>query len=453
MTQRPFFCFLLIWGMFLFGMNPAQAGVFNAQTFTLKNGMQVVLVPNHRVPIVNHMVWYKVGSADEPMGKSGIAHFFEHLMFKATDKLEAGEFSRIIARNGGRENAFTSYDYTAYYQTVAKDRLPLMMEMEANRMTHLTLTPEVIEPERQVILEERRQRTDNDPAAQLREQLNATLFMNHPYRIPIIGWAHEIETLSLADLQTFYRAWYAPNNAILVVGGDITMAELKPLAEKYYGTIPRGPDIERVRPQEPPAHSDRLLIREDERVRQPSWQRLYLAPSYKRAFAGSDAMTPYALQVLEEIMSNGANGRLYQSLVVDQKVALGAGLYYSPMDFDLSQLGLWATPAPGVSMDAIETAYMAEIQTLLEKGVSFDEVEKTKKKLQTEAIYARDRITTGTRVLGQALAIGMTVDQVENWPHEINKVTVEDVNRAAKLVFDGQRSVSAHLLPKSKEMK
>lgn len=423
---------------------PVQAAVFNPQSFTLKNGMQVVLIPNNRVPVVRHMVWYKVGSADEPAGKSGIAHYFEHLMFKGTPSVPAGEFSRIVARNGGQDNAFTSYDYTAYFQMVAKDRLPLVMEMEADRMTNLTLTKEVIEPERQVILEERRQRTDNSPSAQLREQLGTVQYMNHPYRIPVIGWAHEIENLSLEDLRRFYKAWYAPNNAILVVEGDVTLEELRPLAEKYYGVIPRGPDMERIRPSEPPAHADRRVVKRDVRVRQPSLQRTYLAPSYGKP--SEDAETPYALQVLENIVGGSATSRLYRSLVVEQKLAVSAGMYYSPNRLDLTELTFWASPKPGVSVDQLEQALLAEIQLLIDKGVAQDEVMRAKKTLVNEAVFARDNLGTAAQVLGSALAIGLTPDQVENWPNAIEQVTRDDVNRALRRVLDGQKTVTGVLL-------
>jgi len=423
---------------------PVQAAVFNPQSFTLKNGMQVVLIPNNRVPVVRHMVWYKVGSADEPAGKSGIAHYFEHLMFKGTPNVPAGEFSRIVARNGGRDNAFTSYDYTAYFQTVAKDRLALVMEMEADRMTNLTLTKEVIEPERQVILEERRQRTDNSPGAQLREQLGTVQYMNHPYRIPVIGWAHEIENLSLDDLRRFYKKWYAPNNAILVVEGDVTLDELRPLAEKYYGVIPRGPEMKRIRPSEPPAHADRRVVKRDVRVRQPSLQRTYLAPSYGKP--SEDSQAPHALQVLENIVGGSATSRLYKSLVVEQKLALSAGMSYSPSRLDQTELTFWASPKPGVSIDQLEQALLSEIQLLIDKGVAQDEVMRAKTSLVNEAAFARDNLGTGAQVLGSALAIGLSPDQVENWPNAIENVTRDDVNRALRQVLDGQKTVTGVLL-------
>lgn len=422
----------------------AQAAVFHPQNFTLDNGMQVVLIPNTRVPVVKHMVWYKVGSADEPAGKSGIAHFFEHLMFKGTDKLEPGDFSKIVAKNGGQDNAFTSYDYTAYFQTVAKDRLGLVMDMEANRMKHLILTKEVIEPERQVILEERRQRTDNDPGAQLREQIDTAQYMNHPYRIPVIGWAHEVAALSLEDLTTFYDNWYRPNNAILVVEGDITMAELRPLAEKYYGPIPRGPKLTRLRPTEPTAQADRRVIKKDERVRQASLQRTYLAPSY--GYDQGVARAPYALEVLENILSGGATSRLYKSLVIDQKLAISAGFSYSPNRLDITEATFWASPRPGVSIDTIEQALLKEINLLQEKGVAQDEIRRAQKSLVNDAVFARDHLGTGAQVLGSSLAINMTIDEVEDWPNKIKAVTKSDIDRVINEVFKDKYTVTGILL-------
>ena len=221
------------------------SGVFNPESSTLANGMRVVVIRNHRVPVVTHMVWYGVGAADEGPGESGIAHFLEHLMFKGTKRRAPGEFSRILARNGGQENAFTSSDYTAYFQTVAVDRLEMVMEMEADRMTNQVLTEKGVETEKAVVLEERRSRTDNNPGGLLAEQVDAALYLNHPYRRPVIGWAHEIEALNLKQVMAFYKKWYNPSNAILVVGGDITLEKLKPLAERYYGSIPAHPPTPR----------------------------------------------------------------------------------------------------------------------------------------------------------------------------------------------------------------
>ncbi len=427
------------------GLNtPARAGVFNPETFTLANGMRVVVIGNHRVPVVTHMVWYGVGSADEGPGESGIAHFLEHLMFKGTKKRQPGEFSKILARNGGRENAFTSADYTAYFQTVAVDRLEIVMEMEADRMTNLRLTEQGVATEKAVVLEERRSRTDNNPSSILREQVNAAMFLNYPYRRPVIGWAHEIEALSLKNVLAFYKKWYAPGNAILVVAGDITAAKLKPLAEKYYGRIPAHKPTARVRPAEPPQSASRRLVYKDARVRQPAWSRTYLAPSYLTGETGH----AYALEVLADIFGAGATSRLYQSLVVENKIAISAGSYYTPDARGPGRFSLHASPKPGVSMEALEKAMEAELTKILTQGVSASEVARAKKRMRAQAVYARDSLQGGARALGAALAIGMTVEDVEAWPDRIGTVTVEQVKAAAKAVLKEGRSVTALLLQK-----
>lgn len=421
-----------------------SAAVFNPETFMLENGMQVVVVSNHRVPVAVHMVWYKVGSADEPAGKSGIAHLFEHLMFKGTPSFPAGEFSQTVARNGGRENAFTSTDYTGYYQVIAKDRLETVMRMEADRMTNLVLTPEQVEPERQVVLEERRQRVENNPGAILREHIGAALFLNHPYGRPVIGWEHEIRALSMEDITGFYRNWYAPNNAILVVAGNVTVDEVRPLAEKYYGAIPRGPDIERVRPTEPPQRAERRVMLRDERVHQPAWSRIYVAPSY---FYGERKQV-HALEVLSDILGGGATSRLYRQLVVENKLAVSAGAYYSPRDFGPSQFGIYASPRSGVSTGEIEAAIDKVLADLVESGVTESEVDRAKSRILAEAVYARDSLRAGARVLGAALATGLTVDDVESWPDRISEVTPSAMDEALRSVFVPGHSVTAELLPK-----
>ena len=421
----------------------ARAGVFNPQTFTLANGMQVVVVPNHRVPVVNHMVWYKVGSADDPPGKSGIAHFLEHLMFKGTKTLASGEFSRRVARNGGRENAFTSTDYTGYFQTVALDRLELVMAMEADRMTNLVLTEEDVRTERMVILEERRQRTDNDPAAILSEHVNAALFVNHPYRIPVIGWEHEIRGLDRDSILAFYRQRYAPNNAILVVSGDITADRLRPLAEKYYGAIPAAPTPPRARPQEPPHRAARSVILTDARVRQPAWSRSYLAPSYS---AGATEHA-YPLQVLAQVLGSGATSRLYRTLVVERKMTTSAGAYYGAGRLGPSSFTVFASPRPGIDVDDLQKAVEEQLKRLLKDGIGDDEVARAKGRMQSNAIYARDSLRAGGRVLGSALAAGRTVDDTEAWPERIGAVTVEEINAAARAVLRNERSVTGRLLP------
>ncbi|MGQ3047206.1 MAG: M16 family metallopeptidase [Niveispirillum sp.] len=423
---------------------PAAARVFDPETFTLKNGMQVVVVNNPRAPVVSHMVWYKVGSADEEPGKSGLAHYLEHLMFKGTAKMKPSEFSRTVARNGGRDNAFTAYDYTAYFENIARDRLELVMGMEADRMVNLRLTDDIVVPERKVIQEERRQRTENEPASRLYEQLYSLLFVHHPYGTPIIGWMHEIEKLTTQDALDFYKRHYAPNNAILVVAGDITAAELKPLAEKTYGKIKPSKDIPaRVRVTEPPTEGARRITLTDDQVRQPNWMRIWKAPSY----SAGEKQYASALEVLESILADGATSRLYKSLVVEQKIAAGVNLSYNPNALDLGTLSVSATPAPGQDVAAVEKALDAELAKLLSGGVTDAEVASAKVRLRRDAVFARDSLQGPAYAFGVALTTGQTVEDVEAWPDRIAAVTREQVEQAAKLVLGQDNHVTGILLP------
>jgi zinc protease len=428
---------------------PSGEGVFNPETFTLPNGMQVVVVNNPRVPVLTHMVWYKVGAADEEEGKSGIAHFLEHLMFKGTDELAPGEFSRIVARNGGRDNAFTSWDYTAYFQNVASDRLELVMKMEADRMADLQLTDEAVLPERDVVREERRQRTDNEPGSRLSEQVNATLFVHHPYGRPIIGWDAEVSRLDREDAQGFYKKWYAPNNAVLVVAGDVTAEALRPLAEKYYGAIPAREVPERRRVDEPPLEAERRVILRDPEVRQPAYRKLFLAPSYRRG----ETRHAYPLQVLSEILGGGATSRLYRELTVEKRLATGAASGYSPTSYDLSVFGLYASPTPETPVEELEEALNGVVAELLDKGVTAEEVETAKKRLEREAIFARDSLQGPAQTFGATLATGGTVEEVETWPERIAAVTVEEVNEAARAVLGQSGFVVGLLLPHGEDVR
>ncbi len=422
----------------------AGAGVFNPETFMLENGMRVVVIPNHRAPVVTHMVWYKVGSADEGEGESGIAHFLEHLMFKGTKTRKPGEFSRILARHGGQENAFTSYDYTGYFQKVAKDRLAMVMEMEADRMTNLVITEKEVAPERQVVLEERRSRTDNNPGAILREHVNGARYLNYPYRRPIIGWEHEIAALDVKRILAFYKRWYAPNNAILVVEGDVTKAELVPLAEKYYGPVPANPDIKRIRPDEPPQKASRDISLADARVRQPSWSRSWMAPSYM----WGESKHADALEVLSEILGGGSTSRLYRALVVDGKLAVSAGAWYDGGNLGPSTAGVYASPRPNVTMEQVAAAAMKEVERVLAEGVTEDEVARAKKRMRAGAVYARDSFGSGARALGAALAMGRSIEHVESWPDRIGRVTTDDVRDAARAIIQGKPTITSRLLAK-----
>ncbi|MCC7428771.1 MAG: insulinase family protein [Alphaproteobacteria bacterium] len=422
---------------------PAAAQVYGAKTFTLAHGMQVVLIESHRAPVVAHMVWYRVGAADEVQGLSGIAHFLEHLMFKGTPSVPQGQFSRIVAREGGQDNAFTSWDYTGYFQTVARDRLELVMRMEADRMTNLVLRSEDIEPERLVILEERRQRIDNEPRALLREQMLAALWLNHPYGRPIIGWEHEIRAIPKAELEAFYRRWYAPNNAILVVQGDIALPELRSLAERYYGVIPTRPVPERMRPQDPPGNAERRVVRRDSRVREPSFMRIYAAPSLMRG----ERAHVYPLEVLAHVLGSGLESRLSRALVQEQGIAVSAGASYDSESLDLGSFYLFAQPRPGVAPERLEAAMDAVLARMLAEGVTEEELARSLRQMTTGAAFARDSLMGAARTVGAALAVGIPLDEVEYWPDRLRAVTAPQVAAAARATLRTEASVSGWVLP------
>ena len=421
----------------------AGAKVFDPETFTLANGMQVVVVENHRVPVVTHMVWYKVGGLDEPAGRSGIAHLLEHLMFKGTETRAPGEFSAIVARNGGEENAFTSHDFTGFYQNVAKDRLALVMSLEADRMRNLRLTEAQVVPEKQVVLEERHQRVDNDPGAVLAEQADAVQFFNTNYKRPVIGWEEEVRALSTADVLDFYRQWYHPGNAVLVVAGDVTAEEVRKLAEANYGTIPKSPTPAHLDLAEPTQRSARRVVLRDDRVRQPAWSRSYLAPSY-RAGAAEHA---YALQVLAELIGGGPTSRLYRALVLDAQVAVSAQAWYDPLRRGPSVFSLYASPRQGAEVGAVEAAVDALIAGIVAEGITDEELTRAKRRMLAESIYARDSLRTGAQLLGKAYAIGMDAEVIEGWPTRIEAVTRSEVEAAARMIFDANASVTSTLLP------
>ncbi|MBX3498689.1 MAG: insulinase family protein [Alphaproteobacteria bacterium] len=417
-------------------------GRFGVETFSLANGLRVVVLPSARAPVVLHMVWYEVGGADEPAGQSGIAHFLEHLMFKGTQKTPPGEFSKIVARSGGRDNAFTSHDYTGYHQTVAADRLEMVMEMEADRMTNLVLTDKEVIPERDVVLEERRSRIENSPAALLDEAAREAMFGRRGYGIPVSGWPDEIRKLGVAEAIAFYRRFYAPNNAILIVAGDTSVEAVRRLAEKHYGPIARREVAPRVRSDQP-GELPRLLVRRDQRVRQPQWGRDFLAPSYRMG----ETRHAYALQVAAQIIGGSQISRLYRSLVVEKKIAVGAYAGYSAGALGLSSFGFSATPAPQGDIATVEAAMTEEIDRFLQGGAREDEIVRAKRRLVAATVYARDSLATGPRLFGLAMTTGRTAADVIAWPDRIMAVTAAEIEAAVRAVLVPTRAVTTHLLP------
>ncbi|WP_170789575.1 M16 family metallopeptidase [Ruegeria lacuscaerulensis] len=421
----------------------AEDGQEAVTTFTLENGMDVVVVEDHRAPVVQHMVWYRAGSADEPVGSSGVAHFLEHLLFKGTDTLAPGEFSATVAANGGNDNAFTSYDYTAYFQRVAADRLELMMRMEADRMRNIRLSEDDIVTERDVILEERNQRTDNNPRALFGEQMNASQYLNHRYGVPIIGWRHEMETLDMEDALSFYQTHYAPNNAILVVTGDVEPDEVKALAEKYYGVIPANPDLpERIRSQEPPQTAARRLTFKDARVSQPYVQRSYLAPERN---AGEQEKAA-ALFMLAELLGGGNTSYLTEKLQFEQQKAVYTGAFYRGVSLDDTTFDLFIVPAQGVSLQEAEEAMDAAVAGFIADGVNQEDLDRIKMQLRASQTYARDNVDGIGNRYGRALTSGLTVEDVQAWPDVLQAVTGEEIIAAAREVLQLETSVTGWLM-------
>lgn len=411
--------------------------------FKLANGLDVVVIEDHRAPVVTHMIWYKNGSADDPLGKSGIAHFLEHLMFKGTKNNPQGTFSELIAGLGGQENAFTSNDYTAYFQRVAKEHLGVCMDYESDRMKNLVLTEEVVAPERDVILEERRMRTESDPSEELGEAMQAALFTHHPYGRPIIGFAHEIASLDRSDALAYYERFYSPDNAIVVVAGDVRPQDVIELAQLTYGSIPAyGRQFSRFRPREPEPRAHRRVTLADAKVEQPFYQSIFLVPSYHSATPG-DAE---ALEVLAYLLGGGHTSLLFKTLVMDRKLAVSAGAHYQGTAVDDTRFYVYAVPAPGASLDTIDAAVGELIAEVAAQGVDEADLRRAKTRLIAETIYAQDNQAALARWYGASLATGLALDDVARWPQRIEQITAEGVNRAAHWL-DRRRGVTGFLLP------
>jgi zinc protease len=411
----------------------------------LDNGLDVVVVPDRRAPVVTHMVWYRVGGADEPQGKSGIAHFLEHLMFKGTEKIPAGEFSKIVARLGGQDNAFTSQDITSYFQRVAKEKLPQVMSMEADRMANLRLDEKEVVTERKVILEERRSRVDNDPNSLLQEQMMAALYTAHPYHTPVIGWETEIRKLNRVDALAFYKRFYAPNNAILVVTGDVEPAEVMALAKETYGKIPANPETggPRARPTEPEPIVERRVILRDGRAGKATMERYYLTPSSSTAANGEGE----ALQILARIIGTSGTSRLYNTLVRDEKKASSASAWYSGLGVDSGRFGLYAIAAGDTRLEDIEASIDRVIDDVARNGVTQEELERAKTGEIANLIYSSDSQQSLAQTYGWSLATGRTVEDVESRKERLKAVTREQVQAVATKYLDRKRSVTGYLIP------
>jgi len=368
------------------------------------------------------------------------------MMFRGTEKYPQDEYQRIVKSLGADANAFTTDDYTAYYQRTPRERLKTLMEFESDRMTGLVLTDEVVKPELQVVLEEQNMRVANNPGARLSEQMEAALYLNHPYQRPIIGWRQEIEKLTRDDALAFYKRFYTPNNAILIVAGDVTAEEVKTLAEATYGKVARVTEVApRHRPQEPAQIAARTVTLADARVTQPSVQRYYLVPSYTSAKPGESE----ALEVLSHILGHGANSRMYDTLVVEKSIAVSAGAGYSGSALDDTRLFVSGTPKPGTTLAQLEDAIDAVIAEVIQNGVTADELTRAKTRLVADAVYANDNQGTLARWYGATLTTGGSIEQVQGWTDRLKAVTAEQVRDAGRRWLDKRRSVTGYLVKDS----
>ncbi|MEM9278220.1 MAG: pitrilysin family protein [Pseudomonadota bacterium] len=414
------------------------------EDYTLSNGLRVVVIPDRRAPVVTHMIWYKVGSADDPPGKSGIAHFLEHLMFKGTSNTPKGEFSKAVSSIGGQQNAFTSYDYTAYYQKVSPEALQQMMAYEADRMRNIVLTDELVDPEREVILEERSGRVDNNPSAILSEFTQSALFVHHPYGIPIIGWEHEIRKLGREDALAFYEKWYQPWNAIVVVAGDVEPQEVLELARNTYGNIAASNrPIERERLRDPQTVVAKTVQYSDPRVTNPVWRKTYLTPSYRLA----EPREGEALDLLGTILGDSVSSRIYSEVVLGAELATSAGAFYQGSSRDMSYFGLYATPRGDNSLESVEVAIQDQLNKLLVEGVTQEELDRARQSYLKSLVYSQDSQVALARIFGSILSTGGSIEDFVEWPERLAKVTVEDVNRVARKYLNDKHAVTSYLLP------
>lgn len=437
MIGKYILCFLAV-------IKAGYAGLFNPHTFTLKNGLQVIVVENHRTNIVSQSVWYKVGSADDPFGKTGLAHYLEHMMFKGTEGSPSVQYAEYVSRIGGSYNATTRPDVTNYYATVASEYLETIVALEAGRMRHLEVVNDQADTERNVILEERNMRYENNPVGRLIEIINARFYYNHPYRLPGIGWEHEIKTLTAEDVRQFHRKWYAPNNAILIFAGDITLSKARMLAEKYYSNIPSRTLEPRQRLQEPPHPKtlERLVFKAKE-IKVPYLLRAYQGPNFET----DNGKHTFPVQVLSYLLQIKPWGILHKSLVEDTKTASFAQILHTPCMRDESSFILVLQPLTSDHLAAGERILDQKLAQIITEGIPAELVERAKRQLIAGTVFAHDHSTAGAEETGEGVAIDMPLEDIDGWIENIKAVTVEQVNTTARWIFRKEHHLTAHLLP------
>lgn len=432
---------------------PAEKDIASLyESFVLKNGMRVFVVPNNAIPAVSHMVWYRVGGKDEQVGKSGITHLLEHLMFKGTAKFPKGEFSKAVSESGGQENAFTAQDYTGFYQNVPTEKLGLMMEMEADRMNNLRFDDSEFETERDVVMEEYRMRVTNSPRALMTRELDAALYRNHPYRTQVIGWENEILALKPEDAFHYYHKYYDPKNAILVVAGDTDVETVKVLASKHYGSIPGNYVEKRIEIIEPPRVASAKIVYEDERVAQKEFWQKFIAPSYTAADE-KELKKAFALEVFARLLGGGTSSILYKELVVKQGAASAAGSGYNGYHIGPSEFIVYAYPAAGISDEKLQKMIAAEILKVQKGKVNKKRLAAVKKSMIAEQIYEREGLQQIAYRIAQNYIIGLEPEFITEWEVGIAAVTAEDISAVAQQILQQEKSVIGVLQPKKLEVK
>lgn len=416
-----------------FYSSPAQSGIFHPKTFTLHNGLLVVLVENHMAPVASVGLLYKVGTADDPIAFYGISHFLEHLMFKGTKEVKGEDFKRLISSRGGSINAFTSSDETVYTCDIAIEHLPFILKLEADRMQNLAFDQKEVEAELQVVLEERRMRIESSPFGAILEASLGATFWHHPYGIPGIGYPHHIKAYTLEASRNHYHTWYTPNNAVLIVSGDIKLDELKPIVEKYFGAIPSKEVPKRVRIQEP-SHEGIVTQLEQESPRislvNISWN--FAAPNHRIG----ETQYFYPLIVLSQILGGNHISRLYRTFVEERKLAVDADSDYSEKSFDPEIFHISATLAPDADLATLKAAVEGSLKDLVQNGITDEELTTAKRDILASLAFARDGNNSSVMAF-VGLGSDFTVDQIEKWPDSINAVTKDQVNAAAKAILGG----------------
>ena len=414
--------------LFLLLATPAMA-LANTQEYKLENGLKIIVQEDHRSPVVVSQVWYKAGALDEVNGKTGVAHVLEHMMFKGTKKVPAGQFSRKIAAAGGRENAFTSQDYTAYFQQLEKSQLPLSFELEADRMANLNLTKEEFEKEIKVVMEERRWRTDDKPQAQVNEHFNSAAFRTHPYGRPVVGWMSDLENMRVEDTREWYNHWYAPNNAVLVVVGDVKADEVYKLAKQHFGKIKPKAVPERKPQKEPPQIGERRVVVKAP-AKLPSLQMGFHTPVLNDP---NQDWEPYALEILASVLSGNDSARLNQKLVRESQVAVDVGAGYDMIARGRQGLfELAGSPSECKTVAELEAAILQQIEKVKESGVTAEELKRVKAQVIAADVYQRDSVFYQAMQIGQLELTGFSWKILKDYPAKLSAVTSEQVQEVAK---------------------